>query len=557
MLRPLQSILFILLVALLVTSVTAQQAVDKPASSFGVAPTNINVDAHPGHRMESSVTIACQNTVQPSKFHVTVKDIAQRTEGSKYPVEAGRGARSAARWIAVPSEVIVPPGGRREIPITISVPPNATGAYFAYVIIQATPERPEASMVTAVLPSVAVEVAIKTRSRSALHVDVTDLSIGAGQMGGSEELVLRVANTGTWEATVEGDVLLYGGEAFPIRVPIPYGRGGNPIEIYPGLEINIACSIDRPPPAGTYKAVSRLLLNGRWQSRSEFNLRVPVTLGSTSHSAKLLHKSEYDLDLSVEPDMVEVTVPPGAHRTVPVRIKNLDEREAEVFLAVSDVQVEKSGAYTFSEKSADNKNGLLSFSLKSANEDDWISVSPESLRIGTRRTSTVRAQVTVPKDRPDTGALVRALRLQASAQSQEKEWHSGNEFGVLIVAVDPKAPPAELVIDGLQLLRPSPEKNPTTAVVTVKNLGGRVARVSGQILLERSTGQRVRTLEVGERKNEIILPGTEREFRLSIGPLDEGVFQVKAMLGLAGTTGSTKSAEVTFESATATPAALR
>jgi len=533
----------VLMIALLTVKAAAQVTVERPAPSFGVAPTNINLDVHPGTRKESSVTIACQNSLKPSRFRITVKDIDQREEGSKFPVEMGQGARSAARWIAVPSEVIVLPDSRQQVPITISVPPNATGAYFAYVIIQVAPDQPQASMVTAVLPSVAVEVAIKTRSRSALHVDVTGLSIAPGTMGGPEELILRVANSGTWEATVEGDVLLYGDRAFPIRVPIPYGRGGNPIEIYPGLDFTIACPVDRPPPAGTYKAVSRLLLNGRWQSRSEFQLRVPAGLGGTSHSAELVQKSEYDLNLAVEPEMVEVTVPPGAHRTVPVRIRNLDEREADVRLDVSDVQVEKSGLYTFSESSVDTS--------------DWISVSPESLRIGTRRTSTVRAQVKVPKNRPEEGALVRALRLQATAQSKEEEWRSGNEFGVLIVAVDPKAPPARLMVGKPKLIRVSPDKNPTTAVVTVKNEGGRVARVSGQILLERTNGQRVRTLEVGRRREEIILPGSEREFRLAIGPLDEGAFQVTAELGLAGYAGSTESAEVTFESTTTTPAVFR
>ncbi|MGB7061710.1 MAG: hypothetical protein WBF13_05065 [Candidatus Zixiibacteriota bacterium] len=529
---------------LLAQHTAAQETGEEPPQGFGVAPTSVSIDAYPGRKVDSKFTIVTQETKKPTRFSIQVKDVGQRETGSKSPVGVGTGARSAAPWITIASEVVVPPNGRQVVPFTINVPRNAEGAYFAYVVVRAVPERPEAQIVTAIIPTIAIEVAVNTRSRSPLHLDVSDLSIAPGSSGSPGELILRAANTGTWKASVEGDVLLYGAKGtFPVRVPVPYGRGGKLVEIYPGLEVTLRCPLAKMPPPGSYKAVTRLLLNARWHSRSEFNLEIPRSLADAGRSGRLLQKSEFDLDLWVEPDLVEVTVPPGATRTIPIKIQNRDEREAQMHLAVSDVHVEKSGFLTYSERSE--------------SETGWVSVSPESLVVGPRRTSTVRAQVTVPKDRPDRGTLVRAVRLTASAQSKDEKWHSGNEFGVLVVAVDPQAPPVELTLEKPKLIRTSPDKNPSTAVLVVKNSGGRVARVSGQMVLERASGQRIRTLEVGKTQDEIILPGMEREFRLPIGPLDEGHFSVRAELSVAGDKASTKRAEVTFESVGVTPVGLR
>ena len=139
--------------ALLATQGAAQQAGEEPVTGFGVAPTSVTIDAHPGRRAESRFTIVCQKTLEPLRFRIQLMDVGQRKGGVKYPVEAGRGARSAARWITIASEVVVPPKGRQEVPFTISVPPNAQGAYFAYVIVQEVPKRPEFKIVTTVLPT--------------------------------------------------------------------------------------------------------------------------------------------------------------------------------------------------------------------------------------------------------------------------------------------------------------------------------------------------------------------------------------------------------------------
>jgi hypothetical protein len=533
-----------LLVSLLLAAeIAAQPPEPGPPLGFAVTPTSLSLDAQPGRKLESKLTLLCQENLTASRFRITVMDLGQAEAGSTTPVDMGYGTRSAGKWITIASEVEVPPMGRKEVPFAVTVPPNANGAYYAYLIVQVMPDLPEGKMVTEILPSVAVEVEVKTRSRSPLHVDVTDLAVAPGGEGSEGELILTIANTGNWKASVEGDVLLYGAKGtFPHRVSLPYGRGGRTTEIYPGMEVTLHCPLPDLPAAGTYRAVGRLLLNSEWQSRAEFEVEVPKTLAKGSRKGRLLSKSEYDLDLWVEPDLIEVTVPPGASRTIPIRLQNRDEREAEIRLGVSGVRVEKSG--------------LLTYAEGAASEAGWISVSPETVVVAAKRTSTVRAQVTVPEGRPETGMLMGAVRLSASAQSREREWQSGNEFGVLVVAVDPKAPPAELAMGDIRLIRSSPEKNPATAVVTVKNRGGRVAEVFGTIALERATGHSIATMNIGRDQREVIVPGGEREFRMPLGALDAGKFRVVAELTTAGEKKSSARAETTFKSVSIPPTGL-
>lgn len=533
--------LFFLLLA--AQQIMANQTAGVPWRGFAVGPTDVTIDAQSGRRANSKFTIVTQNARKPYRFRIQVMDLGQSETGAKVPVKVGMGARSAARWISIESEVVIQPNSRRVIPFTVSPPPNAKGAYFTYLVVQHVPDYREARMSVGVRPSALVEVCVMTRSRAPLHLDVTDLSVESGSFDSPSAVVLGAVNTGVWKVAVEGDVLLYGAKGtFPIRVGVAYGHGGKPIEIYPGLEVELLCPFAQTLPPGTYKAVTRLLLNGRYQSRGKFDLTVPHLLASTAISGKLLKKSEFDLALWVEPELVEVTLPPGATRTVPIRIQNQDEREAQISLAVCDVHIEK--------------NGFLTYQEGGTSEAGWVRLSSESLAVQPRRTYTVLAQVTVPKDRPDTGALLRAVRLTASAPSKDEEWASENEFAILIVAVDPKAPPAELSMKEPKLIRSSPEKNPSVVVLEVRNSGGRVARVYGQIVLGRASGQQIMKMEIGSTGDEIILPGMEREFRMPLGPLDADDFRVRAELRTIGKRRSVVRSEVTFTSTTAIPEGL-
>jgi hypothetical protein len=240
--------------------------------------------------------------------------------------------------------------------------------------------------------------------------------------------------------------------------------------------------------------------------------------------------------------MIEVAIPPGATRVVPISIQNQDEREARIKLSISGVEIER--------------NGFLTFSEMHEASDDWVEILPESLRLDSRRMSTARVTIRVPREREEDVTLIRAVRLEAESEEIDPGWGSGNELGVVIVAVDPRAPAAMLTVDKPTLIRSSPKKNPSAAVVTVVNTGGRVARVYGEMILERGSGERIITMDIGKNEDQIILPGKERQFRMPLSPLDKGKFFVGLELHLRGEPQSITRSEVTFSSIESTPEGL-
>jgi hypothetical protein len=534
---------FLLIISLFLNTLSAQEVDLSELQGFAVSPLNIEIDSHPGRVQKSNFTIVTQKSPKPFRFSFNVMDLTQTEGGTKNPVEVGMGTRSAAHWITINAAELIKPQTRQRIPFTITVPPYAEGAYFAYIVIQFIPEEVKGKMVTDVRPAAAIEVAVKTRSRSPLHVDVKEFHIEPGATGGGDDAVLRLVNTGNWEAYVSGDVLLYGSNTtFPIHGTIPHTRTGELIKIYPGMEIVLECPLGQNLLDDRYRAVARLLINDKWQSKIEFDVQGSKTTTGNASIGKLLKKSEYDLDLQIEPELVEITIPPGASRIVPIKMHNRDARKAHIALSVSDVRIEK--------------NGMLTFTEGISQQSGWIDVTPERMVIGARQTSTARSKVTVPRERPEDSPLVQAVRLEASTQSTDKNWESGNEFGVLIVAVDPKAPPAKLIMEKPKLLRSAADKNPVTALVHVKNAGGRVADLLGNIELKRLNGETIVRKEIGTLHKEIILPGYEREFRLPLGPLDEGDFCVFAQITERGDPGSKTRAEKIFKSMTKMPTGL-
>lgn len=529
---------------LLSSTIQGQPVEEEPMSGFGISPTSITIDARPGQEAEAKFTIATQNTRKPSRFSIQVMDLGQDVSGAITAVEAGTGARSASEFITVASEIIIPPNGREEVPISVNLPPNANGAYFAYLVVRLLPERPEALMAAVVQPAALVAVSVLTRSEIVLRVDVEELSITPGTTGSPWDIALRTANIGTWKTSVEGDVLLYTEKnVFPIRFPVTYGRNERPIEIYPGLEVILRAPMTKTLTAGNYNVVARLLLNGQYKSVSHLNIEIPQSIGKENIIGQLISKSEFDLNLWVEPDLVELTLTPGAVRTVPIRIQNRDERPARVFASVRDVTMEKNGLLTFPEGGFEN--------------EEMVKVIPESLEVAPRRTAVLRAQISVPRDTSGIGAFMRAVHIKISGPKTEEEWGNDTEFGVLLVASDPKSPPAEMEIDELTLIRPNPDSNPATAVVSLKNSGEKVARFKGEIAVERVTGESIATMEIGRGQDEIILPGAVREYRMGIPPLDAGDFRVRAEFTTIGKEAVKAKNEVTFTSTAEIPEGLR
>jgi len=158
-----------------------------------------------------------------------------------------------------------------------------------------------------------------------------------------------------------------------------------------------------------------------------------------------------------------------------------------------------------------------------------VKVSPTQMTIGPRRSGVFRVQITVPRGSNAAISSVRAVRIRAVAPGVDEEgWASSGEYPVLIVAHNPKATSASLECKATELVRRSAQHNPTATILRLRNTGGRIARASGRVFLERTSGQEIAHMDIGAYEPELILPGGEREFRMRIPPLDKGTFRIRA-----------------------------
>jgi len=536
-----RSAIFWLSLMILSASIAQAQPMRGLDRGFGVSPSYVSVQVQPGERIHATMTLSNLGRRGTGIYAIEVSDLGQSEQGAVTPVPHGQGARSCVEWIEVPAEVQIPAGGNRKIRVPIRCPAGATGAYYAILNVTVAPATAEdRDMVVAVQPAIGVTLEVKTPHPAPSHLEPAALMYRTGAGGTSPSLLLSVRNTGVWKKSIEGDILVYDRPGqFPVRAPVPYRNSGNPHEVYPGQTVRLNCPLPRRLRAGNHSVSVRLRLTENAQARRSFQLHVPAQAAGTAEtSAWAGEKAEFDVDLSVEPPFVEIAIPPGGRRAIGIKVRNADTREVRVSGEITRARMEPDGMFTYPDISPDQAV-------------DWLAISPETFRLEPKRSTTVRAQVSIPAEGLDPMPLVGVVRLQAVVPEAARsgEWSAGGEFPVVIIVQDPQLPQAQLEIESLRIVRSAPGQNPSAAVLEVRNSGDKVARVEGRILFERAGGQEIARMDIGRSQPELILPGSKREFRMTLGPLDDGTFRVQAEIAMAGMEGSKKRARTTFDSA--------
>jgi hypothetical protein len=517
------------------------------SQGFGVAPLRCLVKSAAGRRAETNFVIATRNTRDPTRFSLTVKDLGQANVSSVVPVSTGGGARSCSGWISIPGEVTVGPESRERVTFVVDVPSGARGAYYCFVVVELIPALPAATFSAVLKPSLAVEVEVVVPGPAPLYVDVSEVQIEASGPGHTPVVRFLASNRGVWKTTVQGDVLLYASSAtWPIRAPIPERAPGRLLEIYPGVAVRIECRPVRAVAPGRYSGLVRILLNGQARARSRFEVEVPADVSGSGVRAKIVEKAELAIPLAVQPSLVEVGTPPGARRSIPIRVTNQGDRDATVTVGVSDVRIEADGMVTFPDALAQD-------------EAQSITVAPEQFTVRSGGVAVIRATVSVPRRSGPPASTMKAVRLSVSplAGLSDQAPSEAGEFNVLVVAEDPSLPPPTLETIDFRALRSGPERPPAAAMLRLKNAGGKVAKATGRITLERASGQEIAHMDIGAAQPELILPGGEREFRMPIPPLDKGKFRIRAEISPGPGGGQKAVAVEEFETYVDIPEGLR
>ena len=509
----------LLIVIILLILVWVDRGFLQLTSGFGVGPLIVRVNLQPGKISRGSFTIVTQNIEGVEKISLEVSDMLQLDGERLIPADVGKGIRSCARWIKMEKQVRVKPNSSLRVPFIIRCPPRASGEYFAFITVRVIPRGGEAKIAATIQPAVNVKVeAVVVNRPTKLGLEVGDLQIENSTSSEEGKVLLTVRSTGEIKTPLEGDILLSSAKnSFPLRIPIPHKRSGEPIVIYPGACIKISCSLPYSLPPGNYSAKVRgiLLGNRKLYARFDFNIGERKNI-----IAKPLWKREFKINLQVRPEMVELILPPGAVRTVPIQILNREDKKVYVTAEVKRVRIEPNGLFTYA-----NIEG----------EHSWVKLFRKNIVLDAHRFTILRAQIKAPKSGDVSPTQVCAVHLQAHLEEemQHKNDISIGEYGVLIIAKYPKVPPANLQSSTLQLIRTSPEKNPSAALLRIKNTGGDIAKVSGEIILMKQNRQRLAGIAFGKVTKEIILPGAEREIRFTIPPLDKGEYLVLAKIDFA------------------------
>ncbi len=530
---------FIAAIALLAPYACAQE----PGPDMGgvaVGPTFIEIDIAPGGTWQGEFAVIATGQGRVV-IDLELKDLFQKTSGAKIPTDSGAGVRSATGWIETLPEITMSGGERQTVPLVVKCPEGAFGSYSAFVLVKLRPEEPAAAMVTQLIAAINVELLIRVRSSGSLQLDVEGVELHGNAR--SPTLTIDVRNTGVWVTDVKGDVLLYpeaGG--FPERAEIPVRTTGHPMAIYPGQLVRMDCTFARQLPPGAYTALVRLDLGRGRESRAQFL----VSLGDRIAGSDRDLRGELGTDLWLEESMFELTLPSGAARSVPVRVRNTGDTSIVLKATVEDVRMESDGAWTFGQ-SGDSVPGLS------------VEVSPDSLEVGPKRTALFRAMVKMERVETLESTVVKGVRLVGSADGDPSQegWETLYDMGALLVIAPPTRGEANVDIVSLKLIRSDPELNPGGAVLTVGNTGGAAGHVKGTIVLKRTTGQAIATMTIGKDNWVPVAPGGKREFRMPLPVVDEGDFIVEAEIVQKDSSVGPRYADALFTSATVTPEGLR
>lgn len=113
------------------------------AFSFSVEPSRIELSIPPGKQRGKSVRIN-NRSEKPIHIRTYTQDVIFLPDGTSDFPDPGSTAWSAAKWVkVVPAEFDLPPGGMQEARVTVQLPEQASGGYYAMVFFETLPSYAE------------------------------------------------------------------------------------------------------------------------------------------------------------------------------------------------------------------------------------------------------------------------------------------------------------------------------------------------------------------------------------------------------------------------------
>lgn len=501
--------------------------------SLQIDPLVIERSVASGAQLSYEVYLENLDLLESVTLEAAVADIEEDERGAYVLVPAGTTPYSLSRWTTVsPARFTIPPGGIQRIEVTVSVPRGTSGGRYGAVVVTTVPDRtspsPDAFAVStftfrmASFIELVIAGAALRREAYAESFSVTlsgDYPEYRRQMG-EDSLVFTatVKNEGNVHIVTKGSLIISTADGRTVaRYPLGGGRG----VVIPGAAVGLRSVIRSTLPPGEYTARAVI----------DYGTRRPIVASTnfTVEEGAVVADEAQGISLqkfAVAPDQVDMTLRPGSMRSAVLEVINRGDDELALTGQVLPLAYDSYGVLLPSE---DRAGGL-----------DWVTVSPQQVRVRPGMSTRVRLTARAPQDA--SGGYYADIVF--TPEDSDLKTEAGSSLFVFVGAGD-----SEIVRRGTaELTAVVIEQNGLSAEVRFVNEGNVHESLSGELFLIRHYPQiefedgrvvRAREEQIAsaplDTSETPVLPGTERLLRFMMPvELEEGEYELAARVDYGG-----------------------
>lgn len=469
------------------------------ASSLLVQPMTLSLQGQPGSTITGTLEVRNSSSQKTLTVEAVSTDLLQTPEGhwGIAPNENHTAAHSCLSWLdALPATMEIPPATTSKINLSLNVPRNARGSYFAALLVRDMPqENKKISVVMQFLVPVFVTVG---NAQAGPKLTVKELGLSEGQDKDGKTILStwgQVHNGGSSLVRLGGNIDIFSEQEGRWRrihsVEI------NPRQILPGATVTRSGELNRRLPAGKYKLRSRLTMDDR-------SLRPMETLYQYTPQESEAAGQKTSL-FEISPEIVTVKTSPGSQRSTVFSIFNSG-------LAPIDVTFKPMRHKGLSDKSA----GRYDCS-------EWIDIVPEKVSVLPGRNRSVRLVLTQPKE--PTAIPYHYGTVTATASTKGKPTSARN---MLVVSEKVRQKGAsQIVVSKSNITRK--HGSLCTFVSLVANEGTKHGSFGSKARIVDASGLKVVKKLNQVETNRLLLPGEKTlvSFNIDVAGIADGIYSIE------------------------------
>lgn len=199
-------------------------------NSFMVTPVIYEIETQPEQKEVYKLSIInSSSTGGRIKVSLYPLDFCLTKEGEVVFYPPGTLKRSASRWIKLgSSQIVVSSKERKDVPITLNIPPDSEGGYYAAIVVEQVPEEAvndELNMVSWRMVSFLVLV-VKGLQKLQRKITIENIKVESLKEKGQVVFIITLRNEGNIHVRTQGTLVIEDEKGKKIRdLPLAVGQG--------------------------------------------------------------------------------------------------------------------------------------------------------------------------------------------------------------------------------------------------------------------------------------------------------------------------------------------